>query len=242
MVLLVYPFLLLSRSSPQLYRKLHLSPSPTVNPLLPSLPSLHSPSFPFLLLIPQLNLAIPSTRNNLTGLMWQPDTPDTDSIVRLEPLVHLRRLPVPYEATAVRVPGNQIGVVGGEVGLARVPGHHVTLKHLLAVVAQLLGGEYGDLIVHGLASEPFTGAAERARGDGVHAGVGDVLAVDGDVPVPHTQGLVVRGGDETVVALDEGDRVNRAQMPVVFLEKVRVRLFLINVNNSMSTREHVSTW
>jgi hypothetical protein len=52
----------------------------------------------------------------------------------------------------------------------------------------------------------------------VHVWLGDVLDDDGDVVVPTTDGLVVRRGQESPVAVNKGDRVDRAQMLIVGLD------------------------
>ena len=44
----------------------------------------------------------------------------------------------------------------------------------------------------------------------MHARVRDVLHVHRDIPLPDSQGLVVAGGDEAPVLVDEGDGVNRS--------------------------------
>jgi hypothetical protein len=54
-------------------------------------------------------------------------------------------------------------------------------------------------------------------GHAVHERVGDIFDDDGDVPVPDTDRLVVRGRDEPAVFVDEGDGVDRPEMLVVFL-------------------------
>jgi hypothetical protein len=43
------------------------------------------------------------------------------------------------------------------------------------------------------------------------------LHINGNVPFPDPHGLVVGGGDEPPILVDEGDGVDRAQVSVVFL-------------------------
>ena len=51
----------------------------------------------------------------------------------------------------------------------------------------------------------------------MHMRLGNILDHNRDVPVPGTDCLVIRSGDETLVVVDEGDCVHRAQMLVILL-------------------------
>ena len=53
--------------------------------------------------------------------------------------------------------------------------------------------------------------------EGVHVGLGDEFDGDGDVEFPGAEGLVVRGGDEAAVLVNEGDGVDGLEVVVVFL-------------------------
>ena len=80
--------------------------------------------------------------------------------------------------------------------------------------------EDADLVVQALAGQPLVVGRLGHGRHGVHGGVGDVLHVHGDVPLPHAQALVVGGGDEASVLVAEGDGVDGAQVPVVLLDDV----------------------
>ena len=54
-------------------------------------------------------------------------------------------------------------------------------------------------------------------GEGVHVGFGDELDGNGDIEFPGAEGLVVGGGDEAAVFVDEGDGVDGLEVVVVFL-------------------------
>lgn len=51
----------------------------------------------------------------------------------------------------------------------------------------------------------------------MHGRIGDVLEIDGYVPLPRTYALVVRRGHETSIVVDERDRVDSAQVTIVLL-------------------------
>ena len=50
-----------------------------------------------------------------------------------------------------------------------------------------------------------------------HGGLGDEFDGDGDVVFPSSEGVVVGGGDEAAVFVDESDGVDGAEVVVVFL-------------------------
>ena len=89
---------------------------------------------------------------------------------------------------------------------------------LLAVLAEAVGtGVHDDLVVAGLEGDVFARGMRRGSHHAVHVGLGDEFDGDGDVVFPRPQGLVVGGGDEAPVGVDEGDGVDGAQVVVVFL-------------------------
>ena len=51
----------------------------------------------------------------------------------------------------------------------------------------------------------------------MHVGLCDKLDDDRDTPLPDPHGLVVRGGHEAPVIVNEGDRVHRAEVLIVLL-------------------------
>ena len=58
--------------------------------------------------------------------------------------------------TVKGVPLEVLPHVGGEVHLAGITGNHVTFEDLLLVQSEaVLGSENQNLVVHGLAGEPF---------------------------------------------------------------------------------------
>ena len=172
-------------------------------------------------LIPQLEGAIPAGGQEFAGLVRVPEDVYADILVGLEGVQQLGRLPVPDEDLPVRVPGDQVGHVGREVGRAGVPGHHVAREDLLGVHLEAVHADKGlDLVVHGLAGEPLAVGGGRDGGHGVHRRVRDVLDVHRDVPLPDSQTLVVRGAHEAPVVVHEGDAVDGAQVAVVLLDDV----------------------
>ena len=48
---------------------------------------------------------------------------------------------------------------------------------------------------------------------GMHAWLGNVLGVDGHIPLPHADALVIRGGDNPRAIFDEGYGVDSTQVP-----------------------------
>ena len=97
----------------------------------------------------------------------------------------------------------------------------MSLELLLLVRPELLSAsEDTNLVVQTLRGQPLLVGALGDGGHAVHGGVGDVLHVHGDVPLPDAETLVVRGGDEPAVLVHERDGVDGAQMTVVLLDNV----------------------
>jgi len=120
----------------------------------------------------------------------------------------------------------------------------VSSESLLPVLLESFGRVDEDLVVERLSGEPFLcegrerseRRSQRVRGEdrkgikrltvrmksngrhGVHVWFGDVLDDDGNIVVPSSNGLVVRGRDEPTVVVDEGDGVDGSEMLVVLLD------------------------
>merc|ERR1711884_808174 len=99
--------------------------------------------------------------------------------------------------------------------------YHVTLEHLLPHLLEPVPHLVDDnLVVQTLARDHLPIGGQSDSWHAVHTRVCNVLHVHGDVPLPHSEGLVIAGGDEPPVPVHEGDGVDRGQMPVVLLHNV----------------------
>lgn len=74
-----------------------------------------------------------------------------------------------------------------------------------------------DLVVPALKEHVLPARVQTRARQWVHVRLGDELDGDGDVDFPGAEGLIVRGGDEAAVFVDEGDGVDGAEVVVVFL-------------------------
>lgn len=171
--------------------------------------------------------------------MRVPERADAHVLVRLEARQQLRSLPVPDEELTVGVTGDQVTVikkirlvlgiiikgdlphVWGECRLTGIPCDHMSREDLLLVELEAIHARKGlYLIVHTLTGEPLAvggGSYCRYR---MHRRVGDVLDVHGNVPVPNPQGLVIGSGDKLPSPINQGHRIDGAQMPVILLADV----------------------
>lgn len=172
-------------------------------------------------LVPVFYLAIPASGDHFAGLMRMPEGTDADAVVRLPLLVHLRRLPVPNITFAIAIARHQIAHVRRKVQLAGVARDHVTGEGLFAVHLEAIeGGEDDDLVVQRLAGHPFAIGRQCDRRHGMHSGIGNVLHVHRNVPLPYAHRFVVRGGHKPSVVIHKGDGAHRSQVPVVFLYNI----------------------
>jgi hypothetical protein len=171
--------------------------------------------------VPKLDDAVPTGRGNLGSLMRMPQSGNAHVIVGLELGVQFRGFPVPDEKFAISVAGNQIRHVRGKVYATCVARHHVAFESLLTMpLKSVQHVKDHDVIVHGLTSKPFLIWRQDGERHGVHGRVGEVLEVDGNVPLPNAETFVVRRRHEPTVAVHKGDRVHRTQMPVVLLKVI----------------------
>lgn len=61
----------------------------------------------------------------------------------------------------------------------------------------------------------------------MHRRFGDVLDHNRNIVVPHSNGLVIRCGNESTVVVDEIDGIDRSEMLIVFLSNFsRVHVIL----------------
>ena len=51
----------------------------------------------------------------------------------------------------------------------------------------------------------------------MHAGVSNVFEIDGNVPLPNANGLVIGGRHKATIIVDECDRIDRVQVTIVLL-------------------------
>lgn len=194
------------------------------------------------MLVPVLDQTIPTSRDQFARLVRMPECGYADTFVRLPLLVQLGRLPIPDIRFAIAVAGHQITIksnqrtksvseiaistsnsphVRREIHAARIAGHHMAGERLLAIHLEAIERRKDDdLVVQTLAGQPF---AVRRQCDGrhrVHRRIGNVLDVDRNVPLPDAHRFVVGRRDEPTVLVDERDRVDGAQMPIVLLDDV----------------------
>ncbi len=98
-----------------------------------------------------MNNAIPTTGQNLGGLMRMPFDVHAHLTVRFDAFEYARRLPVPDDNATVGVARDHIGHVGREVEAASVTSDQVTTEYFLVLPAKVCTWlHYLDLIVHGL--------------------------------------------------------------------------------------------
>lgn len=175
-------------------------------------------------LIPVFDDTLQSTRNHFTRLLGMPV--QTGGGTALFPpghdlMVHLARLPVPETDIAAAVTGRDELAVGRDLHINSVPSVIVAPETLLAVLPEFVrGAVHDDLVVAGLEGDVLTVWMGRGARQGEHVGLGDELDGHGDAVLPGAQGLVVRGGDEAAVFVDEGDGVDGCQVVVVFLDQL----------------------
>lgn len=77
-----------------------------------------------------------------------------------------------------------------------------------------------DLVIKTLTRQPFAVRCKRHRWHRVHCRVCNVFYVHWNVPLPDSHTFVVRRGHEPTILINEGDCVDCAQMPIVFLNYV----------------------
>ena len=94
---------------------------------------------------------IPTTAENLGGLMRMPLDVHANLSMGLDALENARRLPVPDDDTAVGIARYHVAHVGREVEAARVACDEMAAEDLLVLPAEVCVWFHDlDLIVHGL--------------------------------------------------------------------------------------------
>ena len=135
-------------------------------------------------------------------------------------LPHLTRLPVPKAHEPTTIATHDELPVRAHAHVDRIPGIVVPTERFLPVLPEpIRRGVHDDLVVAGLEGDIFAGGVGRGAHHAVHVGLGDELDGHGDVVLPRAEGLVVGGGDEAAVGVDEGDGVDGAEVVVVFLRE-----------------------
>lgn len=131
---------------------------------------------------------------------------------------HLARLPIPKAHIPAAVPAHDELPIGTHAHIDRVPRIVMAAEALLPILPEAIRGRvHDDLVVARLERDVFPRRVRGGAHEGVHVGLGDELDGDGDVVLPGAEGLVVGGGDEAAVVVDEGDGVDGAEVVVVFL-------------------------
>eukprot|EP00041_Stephanoeca_diplocostata_P030715 m.936751 g.936751 ORF g.936751 m.936751 type:complete len:616 (+) comp23811_c0_seq5:2954-4801(+) len=170
------------------------------------------------LLIPEFDESVPRCCHNLGRRVWVPLAVYGHLIVRLNFSKSLGCLPVPDDKVAVTVPANNIRAVGRHVQATGVARPQVPLEGFLCVLLVAgVGAKSHDAVVQRLQNHPLLVRMQRHLGHRAHAWIGNVLHVDGNVPFPHADALVVRGRHHASPFLDKRDRVDRTQVTIVLL-------------------------
>lgn len=172
-----------------------------------------------------------------------------------QPLDDFSTLPVPEDDVSLTISTGDVSTIWRESNLTSVSGNSVASEALLSVLTESVGRVDENLVVERLSGKVlFCKARAKATtrlkfsietqmdhvrkdqqtawvdGDGwhrVHIGLSNVLDNDGNVVVPSSNTLVVRGSDEPSVFVDESDGVDGAEMLVVLLrDLVRVGIVL----------------
>lgn len=168
--------------------------------------------------IPILNQPIQPRRRHLTRLERMPLRTNDRPVARDHLMPHLAALPVPETHVAAAVAAHDELAVRADGHVDGVTGVVVSAEALLAVLAEAVGGGVDDdLVVAGLEGDVFARGVRGGPHHAVHVRLGDEFDGDGDVVFPGSQRLVVRGGDEAAVGVDEGDGVHGPEVVVVFL-------------------------
>ena len=160
-----------------------------------------------------------------------------------QPRLDAARLPLPEHDVALAVSAADPLAVWGEAHLAGVPGDGVSSEALIPRLPEVVRAVDQDLVVEALRGEvllcisiqmsgqcwvvfessqmrELTTWMNRDCGHRVHVRLCDILDDNRDVEVPGSDGLVIGCRDETPVLIDEGNRVHRTKVLVVFLRNL----------------------
>ena len=122
---------------------------------------------------------------------------------------HLAALPIPEAHPPATIAARDESAIGTDAQISSITSGIVAPKALLPVLPKAIASCVDhDLIVAALEGDGFAGGVRERGGQGVHVGFGDEFDGDGDVDFPGSEGLVVGGGDEAAVFVDEGDGVD----------------------------------
>jgi len=168
---------------------------------------------------PHLDRAIPSGREHPRLLVWVPEYRYTDVVVSLPGGDDLVRVPVPDGNLPIGITGSKEAHLWREIRRTCVAGGIVTTKSLLPCKLEFVIDdlEEDDSIVHRLPNDPLLRRSRSHRGKRVQTSVLDELRIDGDAPFPNSEGLVIRGGAEATILVEECYGIDRAKMPIILL-------------------------
>ena len=140
------------------------------------------------------------------------------TVTRHHLMPHLARLPVPETHIPTTIAAHDKLPVGADTHVDGIPGVIMPAEALLPVLPEAVRrGVHDDLVIARLEGDVFARGVRRRAHHAVHVRLGDEFDGHGDVVFPSAQGLVVRGGDEAAVFVDEGDGVDGAEVVVVLL-------------------------
>lgn len=135
-------------------------------------------------------------------------------------MVHLARLPVPEAHIPGAITGADKLPVRRDLEVDTISGIVVPTETLFAVLTEFIcRAVHNDLVIAGLESDVFPvwmGCSARER---EHVWFRDEFDRDGDAVFPGAEGLIVGGGDEAAVLVDEGEGVDCGKVVVVFLDE-----------------------
>ena len=139
---------------------------------------------------------------------------------RLNLVPHLTRLPVPEAYVTGSVAAHDDLAVRADVEVNRITGVVVASEPLFPILPEAFGAGVDDnLVVCGLEGDEFAGRVRGRADHAEHVRLRDEFDGDGDPVLPRAQGLVVRGRDEAAGRVTEGERVDWAEVVVVFLDE-----------------------
>ena len=146
--------------------------------------------------------AVPTSCQDLRRLMRMPLHVHTHLTVSLYLIIQLCSLPVPNGQSTVRISGYDITHVRRKVHATRITGDHVATKHFFTLPPEVGVRLHDfDLVVHWLEGQVATVPGKGHWRHGVLLGICQVLEVNGNIPFPGSNTLVVRCTYETFVVI-----------------------------------------
>jgi len=169
--------------------------------------------------IPEFDRAIPWARCYLWRLNWVPiNINGHTSFMNRHCSVIFACLPVPKPQLSFGVSRAQELAIWWELQAASVPWIQVARELLLPVQLEVpLAVVYHNFVIHALSGKIFPIRMHGGCRNGMHVGLTDVLGNNRDAELPHVDLLVVSCRDEPSSILNEGYRVDRAQVLLILL-------------------------